>query len=264
MKKLTTILQLLTLFVFLQSCEEYQMVQYGEGGEINFMGDYYKGKDDRWGPVWVDEVAYLNYENNFGLNKLGDSLLMDTILIGVKIMGVPSDHPRKVVFKTNDPKENVLEVVYPEEYFVPADTGRAVFKILLKRPDKRNVVYTTQLTFDYEKSDFKAGTLERQKFDLKAENTVNLELWGSYEEEWINYYAMFFGDYSETKARYLITKYGAVSLTDWTASSAFSKILYSNGFYTDFEAYRANPANSPLIDENTGEWISIPDISDLL
>ena len=69
---------------------------------------------------------------------------------------------------------------------------------------------------------------------------------------------MYFGDYSETKARYLITKYGGTSLNQ------FYDILLSNGFYTDLEAYKADPANRPLIDENTGEWIEIPDISELL
>ena len=34
--------------------------------------------------------------------------------------------------------------------------------------------------------------------------------------------------------------------------------------YLDFEEYKADPDNAPLIDENTGEWIEIPDISELL
>ena len=90
-----------------------------------------------------------------------------------------------------------------------------MFKILLKRPATRNATYSANLTFDYAQSDFEAGTLERQFFRLKAEDTVNLGLWGSNEEEWDGYYAMYFGDYSETKARYLITKYGGTSLNEW-------------------------------------------------
>ncbi|MCQ4874672.1 DUF4843 domain-containing protein [Butyricimonas paravirosa] len=262
MKKLTIILQLLTMFIFLQSCEEYEMVQYGEGREINFMGDYYLGKGKK--PYWVDEPEYLHYDANFGINPLGDSLLMDTILVGVKISGIVADHPRKVVFTTNVPDKNALEVVYPEEYYVPVDTGVAVFQILLKRPATRGVEYTADLTFDYDKSDFKAGTLERQVFKLKVRDEVSMELWGTYEEEWDGYYAMFFGPYSETKARYLITKYGGTILNEWIMTDKFMEILYSNGFYQDFEAYKANPANKPLLDENTGEWIEIPDVSELL
>ena len=75
---------------------------------------------------------------------------------------------------------------------------------------------------------------------------------------------MYFGDYSETKARYLITKYGGTSLNEWMMTNQIYDILLSNGFYTDLEAYKADTANRPLIDENTGEWIEIPDISELL
>ena len=168
------------------------------------------------------------------------------------------------MFTTKESGDNALEIVYPEEYYVPADTGVAVFQVLIKRPEKRNTEYSANLTFDYEKSDFKAGTVERQIFELKVENSVNLELWGSSQEEWDGYYSMFFGDYSETKARYLITKYGGTVLNEWTMTNQFYDVLYSNGFYLDFEEYKADPNNEPLIDENTGEWIEIPDISELL
>ena len=85
-----------------------------------------------------------------------------------------------------------------------------------------------------------------------------MELWGTYKEEWDDYYSIFFGAYSETKARYLITKYGCTKLNEWVATSGFTTLWITNVFYKDFEAYKANPANKPLIDENTGEWISIP------
>ena len=55
-----------------------------------------------------------------------------------------------------------------------------------------------------------------------------------------------------------------LSLNEWMMTNQFYDILLSNGFYTDLEAYKADPANRPLIDENTGEWIEIPDISELL
>lgn len=262
MKKIWIYIFGLLMLASVCSCQEYDMVQYGEGGQINFMGDAYYGKRNK--PYWSDDTTYMHYEVNFGMNPLGDSLLLDTVIIGVKISGTVADHPRKVVFKTVAPEKNGLEVVFPEEYYVPADTGRASFVILLKRPVTRNVFCSANLTFDYGQSDFSAGTLERQNFRLKAQNTVSLELWGTSEEEWDGYYSMFFGDYSETKARYLITKYGGTSFNDWTMTNEFYEILYSNGFYTDFAAYKADPANSPLIDENTGEWIEIPDISELL
>lgn len=263
MKKLMIILQLLPLFALLQSCQEYDMVQYGEGEEINFMGDYYRGTNKK-GPHWVDEVKYLDYEKNFGINKQGDSLWVDTLLIGVKIMGVAADHPRKIVFKVNPPKENALEVILPEECYMPADTGMASFKILVKRPATHNATYTTDLTFDYDHSDFRAGTAERQIFKLKAMDKVTMELWGTTEEEWMDYYGMFFGDYSDTKARFIITKFGCLSLSEWTMTNQFMEVVYGNLLYSLLEEYKADPSNSPLIDENTGEWIEFPDLSEML
>ena len=144
MKNLVITLQVLIMFLFLQSCEKYEMVQYGEGNEINFMADYYLGKDKK--PYWVDETEYLHYETNFEINPLGDSLLLDTLLVGVKISGIPSAHPRKVVFTTKKLGDNTLEIVCPEEYYVPADTGVAVFKVLIKRPEKRNTEYSLRKT----------------------------------------------------------------------------------------------------------------------
>ena len=106
MKNLVITLQVLITFLFLQSCEKYEMVQYGDGNEINFMADYYLGKDKK--PYWVDETEYLHYETNFGINPRGDSLLLDTLLVGVKISGVPADHPRKVAFTTKKLGDNTL------------------------------------------------------------------------------------------------------------------------------------------------------------
>ena len=261
MKKIIYVIVVSWVTLFWQACEKYEMVQYGEGGEINFMGDYYRGQKTK--PWWVDEVQYLNYEKNFGLNTLGDSLIFDTLQIGVKVMGIPVNHPRKVVFTTRAPKQHALEVIFPEEYYVPADTGVAVFKVLVKRPAERNAVYTADLVFDYARSDFKAGTDERQVFPLKARDEVTMELWGITEEEW-EYYGIFFGDYSETKARFLITAFGCVSFNDWTMEDEFMDIVFGNTLYDMLEEYKSDPSNPPLIDEHTGEWIEFPDLSEIL
>ena len=67
---------------------------------------------------------------------------------------------------------------------------------------------------------------------------------------------MYFGDYSETKARYLITKYGGTSLNEWMMTNQFYDILFVHAKIANLEAYKADPANRPLIDENTGESVS--------
>ena len=255
------IIGFMILLVFLQGCEKYEMVDYGEGGEINFMGRFQSGSKY----YWSDDEKYLEWKRNFGVNKLGDSLLLDTMIVGVKIMGIKADHPRKVVLKSNPPKENALEVIFPEEYYVSADTGIASFKVLVRRPATQNVTYTTELVFDYAQSDFKAGTEERQVFKLVAEDKVSLELWGITEEYWEYEPVMFFGAWSETKMRYMITMLGCTNFEAWYyADDSFWEAIMGNILYETLEEYKSDPSNPPLLDENTGEWIEFPDLSELL
>lgn len=262
MKKLTIILQLLTLFLFLQSCKEYDMIEYGEGGEINFMGDYYKGQKSK--PYWVDDVKYLEYEKNFGINERGDSLLYDTLVVGVKVMGLPATYERKVVLKANPPKENALEVIFPEAYYVPADTIMASFKVVVKRPSEHDVFYTTELVFDYVKSDFSAGTEERQVYKLKAQDKVSLELWGISEEEWESEPVMLFGEWSQTKMRYMMTLLECTKFNEWYFNADnFYQALEENLWYESLEAYKSDPTNPPLLDENTGDWIEFPNLLEI-
>lgn len=93
MKKIGIVIFLMLALAVLYSCQEYEMVQYGAGQQINFMGDYYLGQNKE--PYWEDDTAYLHYEVNFGINPLGDSLRVDTVLIGVKISGAMVDYPGK-------------------------------------------------------------------------------------------------------------------------------------------------------------------------
>ena len=48
---------------------------------------------------------------------------------------------------------------------------------------------------------------------------------------------------------------------EWTMTNEFYDLYLTNGFYIDFENYKSNPNNSPLIDEQTGEWIEFPDLA---
>lgn len=258
--KRITIIGFMILLAFLQGCEKYEMIDYGEGGEINFMwvalmadGEY----------RWNDDEKDLTWTGNFGLNPLGDSLHVDTILVGVKIMGVKTSRPRKVVLKSNVPEERALEVIFPEDYYVPADSAVAYFKVLVKRPPTRDEMYTTTLVFDYAQSDFEAGTEERQVFKLEAEDRVSMELWDMTEEDWEYEAEEYFGAYSETKMRYVITRLGCADFWEWYWSAdSFWELLDENTLYESLKEYRSDPSNPPLLDENTGEWIEFPDLFD--
>ena len=258
MKKSKNIGLLMILLAFFSSCEKYDMVEFGESGEINFRGRYLNGSKY----YWSDDEKYLEWEKNFGMNVQGDSLLQDTVIVGVKIMGEIVNYPRKVVLTSEAPAENALEVIFPEEYYVPADTAVAT---IVKRPATRNITYTTKLMFDYSQSDFEAGTQERQVFNLKAEDKVSMELWGITQEDWEYEPVFFFGEWSETKMRYMITMLGCVSFMNWYYNEdSFFEALMGNVLYESLEEYKADSSNPPLLDENTGEWIEFPDLSEMM
>ena len=261
MKKSKNIGLLMILLAFFSSCEKYDMVEFGESGEINFRGRYLNGSKY----YWSDDEKYLEWEKNFGMNVQGDSLLQDTVIVGVKIMGEIVNYPRKVVLTSEAPAENALEVIFPEEYYVPADTAVATFRVIVKRPATRNITYTTKLMFDYSQSDFEAGTQERQVFNLKAEDKVSMELWGITQEDWEYEPVFFFGEWSETKMRYMITMLGCVSFMNWYYNEdSFFEALMGNVLYASLEEYKADSSNPPLLDENTGEWIEFPDLSEMM
>lgn len=254
MKRLI-ILQLIALFVFLQGCDKYEMIKYDVGDRLNFMGDYYWGKGEK--TYWVDETQYLYHEINFGINSQGDSLLIDTVEVGVKLLGETVNCPRKVALKLENVTGEGIEVLFEDNYVMPADTGMTSFQVYVKRPVKKNQEYKAKLVFDYDQCDFEPGTLERQAFNLTCQDKVTMELWGISQVEWDEYYCMYFGDWSDTKARFIITTVGATSLPKWESSyEFFDDYLY---LLEVFEEYKSDPANPPLLDDN-GEWISFPDI----
>ena len=71
------------------------------------------------------------------------------------------------------------------------------------------------------------------------------------------YFNFYFGDWSETKARFMITVTGAVSFSKWVASARFEQDYFH--LLDEFERYKADPSNPPLLDDN-GQWIAFPEL----
>ncbi len=248
-----------TLTLMAISCEEYKMVTYDEGGQINFMGW------DEWN-YERDGVEYLTWNKNFGINPLGDSLRIDTVRVGVKIMGEPTDYPRQVVFKVKALTTEEMQVEFlPEGYVVPAGEGKAAFKFVIKRPAKQNVVYKADLEFDYQTSAFTPGTVERQTFKLQCSDIVNQETWNVNPATWEGLSSFCLGDWSETKARFIITTLKITDFAVW-ASDDWGVFLDCLDLYYILDEYKAASAidpqkYSPLWDETKlpdKVWISFP------
>ena len=120
MKKIFPILMLMAGF-FLFGCSEYQMKTYETNDRINFTATNDYGQE-------TDRKDDLVYEKNFG--TMPSAQLYDTVQIEVKVQGNITDYPRKVAFKVEQ-ENSGIEVVFPEEYYVPADTFKAAFKVLV-------------------------------------------------------------------------------------------------------------------------------------
>ena len=237
-------LSLIALCLF-AGCDKYEMIKYESTDLLNFRGY------DQWG-LPSDDAGFLGWDGNFGINPQGDSLLIDTVKVGVKISGERASHARKVVFKIENVSEDQLDVIFRDDYVIAADSGAADFQVYVKRPAMRNVEYEAKIYVDYEKSEFAPGTEERQVFKLKCRDVVTPELW-----KVNSLFDYVFGEWSETKARFMITTIGMTSFADWYSSSGFYEDYYE--LLDAFEVYKADPSNPPLLDDN-GEWISFPSL----
>lgn len=256
MKRIINITVICFSLVFFYGCKEYEMADYGEGGEINFLADEawaedYTGK----GPSWSG-TADLLYKFNFGINELGENLKYDTVLMAVKVMGDAVGQPRRVALAVKPSSMRSFEVIFPseEQYVVQPGTFAAVFAIVIQRPALQ-ISDTATLLIDYDKSDFLKGARERQEVKLIVQDLVNQKLWKYDENQW-KIYGKYLGTYSDTKARFLMTQYGCVSFEKWVGK--ITALGRANRFYEDLEAYKADASKPELIDENTGEWIAFP------
>ncbi len=237
-------LVVLCMLVFV-GCDKYEMIKYESTDRLNFTGY------DEWGQP-SDDDGLLVWDGNFGINSQGDSLFIDTVRVGMKVSGERAAYARKVFLKVKNVSDELLDVFFRDDYVIAADSGRADFEIYVKRPTKRNLEYEAEVSIDYEKSDFEAGTVERQVFKLKCRDVVTQELW--------NVNSLFdylFGEWSETKARFMITTIGMTSFSDWYSSATFDQDYYK--LLDTFEAYKNDPSNPPLLDDK-GEWISFPSL----
>ena len=246
MRKILTIGLITIIGIVCFSCEKAEMVKYESGDRLNFIGY------DDWG-LLKDDKNLLVWSGNFGINPQGDSLKLDTLKVGVRVSGEAAGIARKLFLKVKNISEEKAEILLRDDYVMPADTGLTEIEVYVKRPARRNTDYEAGLEFDYEKSGFERGTLERQTYVLKFKDVVSKELWEVNE----TYFNFYFGDWSETKARFMITVTGAVSFSKWVASARFEQDYFH--LLDEFERYKADPSNPPLLDDN-GQWIAFPEL----
>ena len=221
-------------------CQEYEMKEYTLMGRINFIAV------DEYGVEYTDPEKMV-YEVDFGTMFA----MQDTFPITVRAQGNITDYDRKIAFKFV--KDSGIKIENLSGHVLPAGEYQHTFNLIVNKPTVADTLFEGELTFDYANSDFLAGVDEQQYYTLECGDMFDPAIYEKAQEWWEFCY---FGDYSETKVKFITL---ALNWTATTWENAWmNAAAYLNDATTALEEYRANPNNLPLLDENTGEWISFP------
>ena len=102
-----------------------------------------------------------------------------------------------------------------------------------------------QLTFDYARSDFQAGTEERQYYALTCYDVITIDLVNMSMVYWNYFYKKYLGTWSNVKARFIIRTLGVTDFLAWRPYLQSDAVILKKAL----EEYKSNPANPPLYDE---------------
>ena len=162
--------------------------------------------------------------------------------------GQETDRIEDLVYEKNFgtmPPAQLYDTMVIEEYYVPADAYKAAFKVLVKRVELLDTVLEAKLTFDYARSDFQAGTVERQQYRLTCYDVITIDLVNMSMVYWNYFYKRYLGTWSNVKARFIIQTLGVTDFLEWRPYIQSDAVVLKKAL----EEYKANPANSPLYDE---------------
>lgn len=221
-------------------CQEYEMKEYTLMGRVNFIAV------DEYGMEYTDPEKMV-YEVDFGTTFA----TQDTFKITIRAQGNIADYDRKVSFKFVE--DCGIKIENLNGHILPAGEYQHTFNLLVDKPTIADTLLEGQLTFDYANSDFLAGVDEQQYYTLECGDMFDPAIYEKAQEWWEFCY---FGDYSEVKVKFITLA------LNWTAASWDESWMYAVDYLNEatiaLEEYKADSTNIPLLDENTGEWITFP------
>lgn len=227
---------------FLGSCHDAEMIEYSDVPRICFIGTDNRGNDSY-------DATTLGTSTNFGVSLKGDTLQCDTLKVIVRLMGDIAVNPLKVYLSSEalgDAEQAEFEFFNP--YIIEDSSYRAVLKVGVKRPAERNKEYKANLIFDFAQSDVASGLDSLLRYPITVTDEVNWEILQITEDDWEYSIAPYFGPYSDTKVRFMITAMKTTDFSSLTYSWMISRYLTmcqdALNHYNE-----VNPGN-PLKDEN--------------
>lgn len=217
--------------LFLTGCSSDEDFYYSDEPRVRLEGDY----------IWAagsDSVT-------FSFVTYDESVQTQTIDVDAKIMGMPESRDRTVNITVDASKTTASASLYtvPEQVVVSAGETKGTFSVVLKR-DASLQQKAVRLCIKVSSStDFKPGVSEQDHVTFIWNDILSKpNNWSDLET--------FFGQYSDTKYRFMLAYSGGISefSTD-TMSWALLNSLRIR-FQNALNDYNAAHPNQPLTDEN--------------
>lgn len=194
---------------FLSSCHYEEMPLYEDIFRINFLGTDKDNKD-------TDDPSTFKAEYNFGTNVGGDTVLVDTVRVKVRLLGDLSGEPLKITLAARKYGEaSLADVEFQNPYELTDSAYRAVLNVVIKRPVERDKEFKAQLYFDYANSDVQSGIDSLQTYLLTVKDELTLEMCGLDEDFWETDVKGVMGAYSNNKLRFCVKALKSTNFGTW-------------------------------------------------
>lgn len=226
---------LLLSILLLVACNKSEVPLFSDEDGVNF---YSTNKDN---PKLDDEFEY-GVKFNF--------ILSDEIELSVPIFiqGRTAEIDRKVSFIITDsttvvPEMNIAPTV------IKAGESNGVVNIKIKRPVDKTGEFISYVSIDPSNSDFKAGTMERQRIVVKVSDINSYESFNTSSYTWgdasFDYYL---GSFSFGKMRFICGIYKLDHFDNWVWDNYVNEDLYRE-LKAKFNEYKNTPGSNPIYDE---------------
>lgn len=221
--------------VSLISCDKSEVPLFSDKDGINF---YSTNTDNPKLDVEFEYEVKFNY-------SLTDEIEFEA---PVFIQGRVSEVDRKLAFEIADSTDVTAEMsIVPT--VIKAGESDGVAKIKIKRPANTLEEFISYVSIDPNNSDFKAGTMERQRIIVKVTDIDSYAGFGMSKWTWEDYNLEYLiGSFSFGKVRFICNIYKLDDFDDW-ASDNYEDEDAIRELKAKFEDYKNTPGSKPFYDE---------------
>lgn len=164
------------------------------------------------------------------------------------IQGRRSEIDRKVSFKITD-STTLASEIRVDPIVIKAGESDGVVKIKMKRPSNTSDEFISFISIDPDNSDFKAGTMERQRVTIKVTDIDSYNAFNMSKNTWsYTNLEYLIGSFSFGKVRFICMIYKLDDFDDWAWDNYKNKDVIRE-LKAKFENYKTTPGSKPFYDE---------------